>query len=333
MENKLGLLFLLLLFSLYTKGQELFPNTEPASNVPKGVVGVRLTYDRYKEQTSNRIKESYHARIMYGITPKWTIMSTFGISNHHYSAFPTDILQYFFNHHLKSYPAAGFVIEGVNLYSKYRFLTRDGYHTHFRMAVFGQGCKSFVAHDNAEPTLLTDNSGYGGGIIATYLHEKFAISFTGGFIKPLLYKQKDIDIKFKSGNAAYAELSLGYRLFPIHYASYSDININIYSEFKFEQYGAAYVEQHGRQIDFSIYSANNPYAYSELSSSYYVDGHFGVQFISNSNSRLDVGITLALKNRSYLYWSPMVTLQYQTYLYSWKRKKNLKPAKSVDAYH
>ncbi|WP_299251357.1 hypothetical protein [uncultured Cytophaga sp.] len=324
MNTKLGLLVLTIFFSFYSKGQELYPNTESASNVPKGIVGVRLTYDRYKEQSSNRIKEAYHARIMYGITPKWTIMSTIGVSNHHYNKFPTDILQYFFNHHLRSYPAAGFGIEGVNLYSKYRFLTRDGYHTHFRMAVFAEGCKSFIAHDNAEPTLLTDNSGYGGGIIATYLYEKFAITFTGGFIKPLMFIQRDIDIRFKSGNAVYAELSLGYRLFPIHYASYSDININIYSEFKIKQYGAAYVEQYGKEIDVSLYAANNPYAYKELAGSYFVDGHFSVQFISNSNSRLDVGVTLALKNRSYIYWSPMFTLQYQTYLYKPKKKKNLK---------
>ena len=314
-----------LMSSFISFAQELFPQAEPASNVPKGVVGIRLMYDRFKEQTSNRIKESYHARVMYGITPKWTIMSTIGVSNHHYKTFPTDILLYFFNHHLKTYPPAGFEIEGVNLYSKYRFFTRDKYHQHLRLAVFAEGCKSFVAHDNAEPTLMTDNSGYGGGIIATYLYEKFALSMTAGFIKPLVYKQSDIDIVFKSGAASYLELSAGYRLWPIRYTSYSDININIYSEFKFKQYGAADVEQYGKQIDFAQYAFNNPYTAKSLAAGSYIDGHFAVQFISNSNSRLDVGVTLALKNRSYLYWSPMYTLQYQTYIYT-GRKKRLKKA-------
>lgn len=312
------------LISLISFAQELFPNAEPASSVPKGIVGIRLTYNRYKEQSSNRIKESYHARIMYGLTSKWTIMSTLGVSNHHYNKFPTNILQYFFNHHLQNYPAAGFSIEGINVYSKYRFFTHDGYHRHFRMAVFAEGCKSFVAHDSAEPTLMTDNSGYGGGLISTYLYGKFAISFTGGFIKPLIYKQRDLDITFKSGNAAYGEIAMGYRLWPINYASYSDLNINFYSEFKYKTYGAAVVEQNGTEIDFAQYAANNPYAYMELSSGYYVGGHFGIQFISNSNSRLDIGVTLALKNRSYNFWAPMVGLQYQTYLYKARTNKREK---------
>ena len=318
---------LLLLSVIYLMGsfisfsQELFPHAEPASNVPKGIVGVRFMYDRYKEQSSNRLKESYHARIMYGITSKWTVMSTIGVSNHHYKAFPTDVLQYFLNHHLKSYAPAGFTVEGVNVYSKYRFFTHDTYHQHVRLAVFAEGCKSFVAHDDAEPTLMTDNSGYGGGIIATYLYEKVAVSLTAGFIKSIMYKQNDIDIKFQSGDASYLELSAGYRLLPIRYSSYSDININIYSEFKLKQYGAAYVEQHGKEIDFAKYAANSPYTAQALGAGSYIDGHFAVQFISNSNSRLDIGVSLALKNRSYTYWSPMFTLQYQTYIYTGKKRK------------
>lgn len=320
-SKKLLLCIFLLKVSLTSFGQELFPHAEPASNVPKNVVGVRLTYDRFKEQSSNRIKESYRMRVMYGLTPKWTIMSTLGISNHHYKAFPTDILQYFFNHHLTSFPSAGFAVEGVNFYSKYRFFTRDKYHQHLRLAVFAEGCKSFIAHDEAEPTLLTDNSGYGGGIIATYLYEKLAVSMTVGFIKPLMYTQKDIDVRFKSGDATYLELSAGYRILPVRYSSYSELNINIYSEFKIKQYGAAFVEQNGKEIDFAQYASNNPYTAKALAANNYIDGHFAVQFISNSNSRLDIGVTMALKNRSYTYWSPMFTMQYQTYIYSGKRSK------------
>lgn len=321
LARKLLLSVFFLIGAFLSFSQELFPHAEPASNVPKGVVGIRLMYDRYKEQSSNRIKESYHARIMYGITSKWTIMSTIGVSNHHYKAFPTDILPYFFNHHLRTYPAAGYAIEGINVYSKYRFFTHDKYHQHIRLAVFAEGCKSFVAHDDAEPTLMTDNSGYGGGIIATYLYEKLALSMTAGFIKPLVYKQDDINIVFKSGDASYLELSAGYRILPIRYTSYSDINVNVYSEFSFKQYGAAYVEQNGAEIDFAQYAKNNPYTAKALSAGSYIDGHFAVQFISNSNSRLDIGVTLALKNRSYNYWSPMFTLQYQTYIYTGKKKK------------
>jgi hypothetical protein len=316
---------LLFMVSSTLFGQELFPHAEPASTMPKGVFGTRFFYDRYKEQSSNRIKESYHWRFMYGLTSRWTVMTTIGVSNHHYKEFPTDVLQYFFNHHLKTYPAAGFALEGVNVYSKYRFYSLDKYHQHLRLAAFAQGCKSFVAHDDAEPTLMTDNSGYGGGIIATYLYEKFAASVTAGYIHPLLYKQSNIDIQFQSGNSSYLELSAGYRLWPLEYASYSDININLYSEFTFKQYGAARVSQYGQVIDFAPYAWNNPYTYNELKAGGYIDGRFSVQFISNSNSRLDVGVTLALKNRSYTYWSPMFSLQYQTYFYRAKKNQKKKP--------
>ena len=312
--------------SINAFGQELFPNAEPASTMAKGVAGTRFFYDRYKEQSSNRIKESYHLRMMYGITSKWTIMSTLGVSNHHYKAFPTDVIQYFFNHHLKTYPPAGFAIEGLNVFSKYRFFTLDKYHQHLRVAAFAQACKSFIAHDEAEPTLMTDNSGYGGGIIATYLYERLATSITAGYIHPLLYKQDNIHIQFQSGNASYIEWSTGYRIWPFEYASYSDLNINLYSEFTFKQYGAADVEQYGQKIDFSIYASNNPYTYQSLKAGAYVDGRFSIQFISNSNSRLDLGVTVAMKSRSYTYWSPMYSIQYQTYFYKAKRKQKLPAA-------
>jgi len=310
-------------FSICLNGftQELFPHAEPASTVPKGVSGFRFFYNRYKEQSSGRTKEGFYLRYMLGITPKWTVMSTLGISNHHYSAFPTDILQYFFNHHLRGYPPAGFQIEGVNVYTKYRFYTLDKYHQHFRMAAFAEGCKSFVAHDSAEPTLMTDNTGYGGGIIATYLYERFAASVTAGYIHPLVYKQNDIDIRFQSGNATYIELSTGYRVWPLEYSTYSDLNVNLYAEFMWKSYGAAHLEQYGQTIHFDKFASSNPYSYQELSASSYIDSRFSVQFISNSNTRIDFGVTLALKNRSYNYWAPMYTLQYQTYLYGKRKSK------------
>lgn len=302
-------------------GQELFPHAEPASTMPKGVSGFRFFYERYNEQTSNRIKDSYHIRYMYGITSKWTAMATLGVSNHHYSKFPTDLLPYFFNHHLKSYPPASYGFEGLNVYSKYRFFTHDSHHRHLRLAVFAEGCKSFVAHDDAEPTLMTDNSGYGGGLISTYLLGKFATSVTLGFIHPLMYTQSDIDVRFQSGDATYMEISTGYRIWPLQYESYSDVNINLYAECMFKQYGAAYVEQHGQVIDFAQYAQFSPYTYNAMKASSYIAGMFAVQFISNSNTRIDVGVTLALKDRSYTYWSPMFTVQYQTYLYSGKKNK------------
>ena len=321
MHKKIRIIALLWIIGNTVCAQELFPHAEPASTMPKGVSGFRFFYERYNEQTSNRIKDSYHLRYMYGITANWTAMATLGVSNHHYAKFPTDLLPYFLNHHLRSYPSASYGVEGINVYTKYRFFSRDGYHRHLRLALFAEGCKSFIAHDDAEPTLMTDNSGYGGGLLSTYLLGKFAASLTLGFIHPLMYKQSDIDVRFQSGDATYMEISTGYRVWPLQYASYSDVNINLYAEFMFKQYGAAYVEQFGQQIDFAQYAQFSPYTYNATKASSYIAGMFAVQFISNSNTRIDVGVTMALKNRSYNYWSPMFTVQYQTYLYGKKKNK------------
>jgi len=321
-------LILINFISVLVHAQELFPDAEPASTVPKGVFGYRLMHKSFQETSSYRIKNWYGIRVMYGITSKWTISTTLGISNHHFQKFPTDIYNYFFNHHLNIYPAPGYHIEGLNFYTKYRFFSLDKHHQHLRLAVFGEGCKSFIAHDDAEPTLMTDNSGVGVGLIATYLYERFAVSLTGGYLKPFKYYQSNIDITFKSGNSAYMELSTGYRIWPAAYSSYSDFNINFYAEFMFKEYGAAKVEQYGVPVDFAYYSQSYPYAYLQLKQNAYIDSRFYLQLIENSNSRFDLGFAIPLVSRSYTYWGPMFLVQYQTYLYNDKKKVKNKPISS-----
>jgi len=314
---------LLVLFnciSFHVNAQELFPDAEPASTVSRRVLGYRIIHKNFQETSSYRNKNWYGLRLMYGITSKWTLMTTIGVSNHHFQQFPTDIYNYFFNHHLSIYPAAGYHIEGLNLYTKYRFLSFDKHHQHLRLAFFAEGCKSFVAHDDAEPTLMTDNSGVGGGLIATYLYERFAVSLTGAYLRPFKYYQSNIDITFQSGNSAYGELSTGYRLYPSTYSSYSNININLYSEFTFKEYGGAKITQDGIPVDFSYYARSYPYTYLQLKANSYIDAKFYLQIINNSNSRFDLGFAIPIVNRSYTYWGPMLMVQYQTYLYNDKKK-------------
>ena len=51
--------------------QELFPLAEPASTMPKNVLGVRALAQFYKEAGATR--SMYALRFMYGLTPRFTV--------------------------------------------------------------------------------------------------------------------------------------------------------------------------------------------------------------------------------------------------------------------
>ena len=69
-----------------------------------------------------------------------------------------------------------FRYESFNVYAKYRFLSHDDIHTHFRMAAFAEGSRTKAPFHYDEITLMGDKSGVGAGIIATQLWNKLALS-------------------------------------------------------------------------------------------------------------------------------------------------------------
>lgn len=196
--------FFILILSCVAAGgvfaQELFPSSEPASTLPKGVWAVRATFRNYEEYSQPR--NYYAVRAIYGVTPKLSAYFTVSVSNHHLKRYPEDLNNYFLNHHTPAqvvkYP---YQLEGFNLYTQYRFFSRDGKNSHFRMAVYGEAGKSLAAHDEAEPYLTGDNSGFGGGLIITRLIHRLAVSATTGYIYPLAYREKYRDLSVLSGQA------------------------------------------------------------------------------------------------------------------------------------
>jgi hypothetical protein len=299
--------------------QELFPTYQSASSLSKGVVNIKLSYRYFEEQTSKRPKHWTSVQLMYGLTSKITFQAEFGLSNHHYKNFGSDLSRYFYNHHLTSYQAATFKPEGIRLYAKYRFLSFDGYQKHFRTAVFAEGAYSFVAHDEAEPVLNTDNTGVGGGIIATYLNKKYAISLTGGCIYPFKYKQKEQNFVFETGDSYYITSSFGYRLLPVTYKSYEDVNLNLYFEMKYTKYSQAQIKEGDVYWNLEDVKNEDVFIYNTLKANKYIDGRIFVQLITSSYDRIELGIAFPLMNQSYNYFSPMYLVQYQVTL-----KKNKK---------
>lgn len=71
------------------RAQELFIHEEPASTMPKGVIGLRAFSEAYREP-GNQLRALAGLRAMYGLTPKLTLMATATASNHHSRQLPPD---------------------------------------------------------------------------------------------------------------------------------------------------------------------------------------------------------------------------------------------------
>ena len=306
--------------------QELFPQNEPASNVPKGVLGVRAFDETFQEYT--QIRNLYAVRLMYGLLPKLSIMATVSESNHHDVIFPAGLASHTHNGNQSVFSTGNYqrglnypyLFNGVYVYAKYRFLTFDGEHRHFRMAVYGEWSNVSVAHDETEPDLLDDNKGYGGGLIATYLKNHLAVSLITGIIipkpyngfSPDIYGGPDVPTEIKYGRALKYNLSIGYLLFPRKYENYDQANWNIYLEFMGKSFEEAKVIQYGIK--------DVPVTTPLLEAGSYVDICPGLQYIYKSNLRIDFSMQLAMINKSYSHFYPVYLLGIQRYFYFKKKK-------------
>jgi hypothetical protein len=311
------------------KSQELFPLNEPASTVPKGVLGIRLFSDSYQEVKI--LRNMYALRLMYGVLPKLTVEASASVSNHHGRDFPAGLATHTHSGTGSVFSTGNFtrgvyypyLYTGIYIYAKYRFLTFDSEHRHFRMAAYADWSNVNVAHDEAEPNLLDDTKGYGGGLITTFLNYHLAVSLNTGVIIPGKYNGLSPDIyggpmvptELRYGNAVKYNLSFGYLLFPHHYENYNQTNLNIYLEFMGKSYGQATVIQYGDK--------NIPISTPLLKAGSYVDVCPGFQCIIKSNSRIDFSVEFPLINKSYAHFYPVFMLGVQRYIFF--NKKSDKP--------
>jgi hypothetical protein len=313
------IVFFLLPFTL--GAQELFQQTEPASNIPKGALGVKAFSQSYNE--INRIRNMFAVKVMYGITPRLTVMVTGDVSNHHNKELPPGFPEH-------NTPQIGvhhpYLFNGVDVYAKYRFITIDGQNSHFRAAIYGEYAYLSVAHDEAEPTLLDDTRGFGGGLITTYLKKHFAVSFTGGFIKPSDYygavaddvsSLPSVPAKVVYGNAAVYDLSFGYLLFPKEYKSYNQTNWSVYLEFLGKDYGGAQVYfwnlNNGPMYQVGVQGTHVLHAWN------YVEAYPGLQCVIKSNLRIDVSLGFPVIDKSYVHFYPLYNFGIQRYFYFKKK--------------
>jgi hypothetical protein len=268
--------FVIIILSVFLSkvyAQELFIFTEPASNMATGSIGLRVNNYLMPMQYNNRTAYRFDPEIMWGVNRHLML---------HANLYASNMMQ------------KQFRFEGGSLYAKYRFLSKDDIHKHFRMAAFGKVSlidnpytmshtqahlipdgnggyiehQILVSHTSDEQNLDGNHSGWQLGVVATELVNKLAISGSVSTISRLDNIGKQYNLPSSADGAAQATLSAGYLLFPKNYERYEQTNMNVYAELLGQK-------AYGKE-------------------GYFIDAGPGIQFIFNSICRLDIGYRFQL---------------------------------------
>ena len=259
--------------------QELYVYSEPASNMPAKSISLKMGSMFGKGPHSNRVLQRYTPEIMLGINKKWMAHASFTFSDMH-----------------EPY----FYYESARLYTKYRFISNDDIHKHFRMAAFLSAAYSRNHLDHNELNLLGDHNGVQVGLIATQLWNKLAVSATISeteiFDKARKNKTVPQQYAFQALNYS---LSAGYLLLPLDYKDYKQTNLNIYAELL-----------GGRNLSWKT-------------EKYFLDLAPSLQLIFNSSSKLNIGYRFQLKSDIYRLMKSSLMVSYEyIFLNAMKKKKS-----------
>lgn len=228
-----------ILFTHQINAQELFVMTEPASNMPTDAIRIR-DMNSFMFEKDGALNYHNMPELMWGINKNWMVSASAFISN----------------------TGDKWATEGGSLYAKYRFLSADDMHSHFRMAAFGRYSFNNADIHQEEIETMGHNTGYETGIVATKLIKKVAISSTISYERALDNKP---DYKFpatQSNSAMNYTLSIGKLMYPKTYTSYEQTNINAMLEFLGQR-----LNENGKS---------------------YLDIVPSIQFIVNSQARIDL---------------------------------------------
>ena len=244
-SKQIVLYILVVMFSTAVKGQELYVYTEPASNMPAKSVSAKLSGMFSDDNHSGRTLQRYIPELMVGISKKLMMHGTITISNMHQDKF---------------------IFESSRLYAKWRFLSNDDVHKHFRMAAFGAVSYSRNQLNFNEINLSGDQSGVQVGLTATQLWNKLAVSASAS-INEILHKYRwdDAHRDQHAFEAFNYSLSAGYLILPFEYTDYRQTNLNLYLELL-----------GGRNMNWP-------------GEKYYLDLAPAIQFIFNSTDKLNFG--------------------------------------------
>ena len=261
-------LFIIIFFSVNLQAQELYVFSEPASNMPAHSISTKLTgHFVGKDDIYGRFSQRYMPEIMLGLNKKVMIHVSATMGNMHTS---------------------NFRFESFSVYAKYRFLSKDDIHKHFRMAVFADASATNAPFHYDEITLMGDKSGVEAGLIATQLWHRLAVSATVSHTQVLdkSRNSKVIYVPARNYQSVNYVLSAGYLLLPKEYTDYKQTNLNLYVEMLAQQ-----------TLDRK---------------KHFVDLAPALQLIFNSNAKLNVGYRFQVS-------STMQRMTNQSWLISFER--------------
>lgn len=240
LRYKLLSLFAVLCISSSITAQELFVFSEPASNMPAKSAGIRLSNWLMDESATAHINYHFIPEIMVGVNNKLMLHA-----------------EGFFSNREK-----GLSAEGVGLYAKYRFYSRDDVYRHFRMAAFARASTNNGDIHQEEIVTNGHNTGYQLGLIGTQLLHKLALSGTVYYERAYdNYKSNELPVNMADHAINYSA-SAGRLILPKRYKGYNQVNMNVMVEVI-----GQYQPQNAKQ---------------------YIDIAPSVQFIFNSQTRVDV---------------------------------------------
>jgi len=230
-----------ILYLHMAQAQELYVFTEPASNMPSRSISGRISAKYVTGDYDSRTLQRYTPEVMFGLSKKWMV---------HFAPTFSDMY------------SSNLRWESARLYAKYRFLSNDEVHKHFRMAAFAEGSKSRNTSMYQELGIEGDQTGVQGGLIATQLVNKLAVSATMSYLQ--VKRQTAIDITSRVPNKAITySLSAGYLVLPLEYTSFKQTNFNVYMELL----GQRSLEMKAYEVDLAP----------------------AIQLIFNSNAKLNIG--------------------------------------------
>lgn len=230
------------------QAQELYIFTEPASNVPAKSTVMRFNGMHMPMQFDNSTSSRMMLEAMFGLSSKWMLKLNTTAS---------DMFQ------------SRYKLEGAGAYLKYRFISNDGLHSHFRMAAFGKvslvgnpasmtrtevhnlpgGGQHTVKYQHYTNDLSLDGnqSGWSAGIVGTQLLHKLAVSGTLAYTRRMDNLGGNKFTAIDARSAMMYSLSAGYLVFPKSYKNYKQVNLNLYTEFL----GGSLLDQSGSFLDMA----------------------------------------------------------------------------------
>ena len=156
---------------------------------------------------------------------------------------------------------------GTDAYVQYRFYTKDAMYKHTRLALYARSAWTDQKAIHTRAVLLDgEESVRGTGIILTQLRHKWASSLSMGYI------QKQNWTSHYGQSAFQYSFSNGLLVYPKSYSSYGQTNVNLYLEL----------------LGQKLFSGRGQY----------LDAAPAIQFIFNSQAKLNLGYRFALLEKT-----------------------------------